>query len=164
MSIETVVSIIFPLSELLLKLLKGIKITYRIGGINIEFEEEKTIDERIAKIDEARKSMVEAIVAIDELHKEAETNKAELNDALLTLSETEKNKNNLENELKNIRQLMQSDITTFKTLAGIPSQKEIKKERVLGFLLGVFASVIASGVVWGITSSWSLISGYITNL
>jgi uncharacterized membrane protein YhiD involved in acid resistance len=145
---------IFALSELLLKLLRRIKVTYRIGGIQIEFEEEKSIDERIAKIDEARTSMVEALTAIDQLHQEAESNKTELKKALRTLAEAEKNKNELEEELKNIRQVMQSDVTTFRKIAGIPSEEEIKKERVLGFFTGVLASVVASLIVWAVATAW----------
>ncbi len=151
---------VFAVSELLLKLLKRIKVTYRIGGIQVEFEEEKSIDERIAKIDEARSSMVEALTAIDELHQEAESNKTELIKALGTLAEAEKNKNQLKEELHNIRQVMQSDVTTFRKIAGIPSEEEVKKERVLGFFTGVLASVVASIVIWGITASWPHITEY----
>jgi len=145
---------IFTLSELLLKLLKRIKVTYRIGGIQIEFKEEKSIDERIAKIDEARTSMVEALSAIEQLHQEAESNKVGLKKALQTLAETEKNKNELEEEINNIRQVMQSDVTTFRKIAGIPSEEEVKKERVLGFFTGVLTSIVASVVIWGAVTLW----------
>ena len=138
----------FAISELLLKILKRAKINYRFGGIQIEFDEEKSIDERIAKIDEARASMAAALTAIDQLHTEAEENKSELNKSLQKLSEAEKNKSKLEEELANIREVMQSDVTTFRKIAGIPSQEEIKKERVIGFFTGVLASVVATGVVW----------------
>lgn len=141
----------FVLSEQLLRLIKRIRITYRDGGIKIELKEEKekkSIDERIGKIDEARSSLVEALDAIDELHSEAEQNKLELTKALKTLEQTEQNKGKLEDELTNIRQVMKTDITTFRTIAGIPSQSQIKKERYIGFVTGVIASMIATGIIW----------------
>ena len=151
---------IFSLSELLLKLLRRARVTYRLGGIQIDFEEEKSVDERLAKIDQARALMADAMTAVDELHKEAETNKTELSRALANLAETEKNKNQLENELRNIRQIMQLDVATFKKLAGVPSKQEVKNERVIGFFTGVLASVVASGIVWCIVTTWPFISTY----
>ena len=141
----------FLLSEQLLRLIKRIRITYRNGGFQIELaekKEEKSIDERIGKIDEARSSLVEALDAIDELHSEAERNKVELKNALQNLAETERNKGKLENELENIRQVMQTDIATFRNIAGIPSQVQIKKERYIGFVTGVIASIVASALIW----------------
>lgn len=131
--------IVFALSEQLLKLIKRIRISYRDGEFQIELKEEKeekSIDERIEKIDEARSSLVEALGAIDELHNEAEKNKLELNKALKSLAETEQNKVKLEDDLKKIRHVMQTDVTTFRTIAGIPSQEQIKKERYIGFVTG----------------------------
>ena len=148
-----VASGIFAASEVLLKLLKRIKITYQIGGVKIDFlEEEKPIDERISKIDDARTYLTEVLSAIDELHNDAERNKKELKEALGNLSEVEKNKDELERELTSIREVIKSDVGTFRKLAGIPSKEDIKKERAIGFFTGVLASIVASGLIWiGVT-------------
>ena len=158
MSIEytTLITSIYKASKLLEALLRGIRITFRLGKVHIDFVEEKSIDDRISKIDDAKKSLSEAISAIDELHDEAERNKKELNSALSNLTEAEKNKAKLEEELVSIRQIIKSDVGTFQTIAGIPSENEIKRERVIGFFTGVVASMVATGIIWIIVTFGSI--------
>jgi methyl-accepting chemotaxis protein len=117
-------------------------------GIDISYEENnQSIDERIKKIELAKENLKEGLLAIEDLEKEAEKNKKEVKDAILKINELNENKTGLEEELKTIKEVISSDVNAFKKVAGIPSQKQIKKERVLGFISGVIASIIASLIV-----------------
>lgn len=117
----------------------------------------QNIDERIAKIEAARHNLTEALGAIDELKLAAEKNKAELAEALQRLTSTQAQKAHAEKELQTVREIAQSDVEVFKKLAGVPSQTEIAKERFVGFLLGITASVLASGIWWLLSKEWPLL-------
>jgi len=133
------------------KLLSSIKIEFdSLGNFNISLgkETEKNIDERIAKIDVARNNLMEGIKAIDELKIEAEQNKQQVSDAINKLSELENNKTNLSNEINSLKSIIQSDVETFRKIANIPSSSERKRERYIGFISGVIASLVASGIIY----------------
>jgi hypothetical protein len=110
-----------------------------------------SIDERIQRIDAARQNLAEALDAMDELKIAAEQNKAELATAIERLDAARQERASAEKELQGVREIAQSDIEVFKKLAGVPSKLEIAKERLLGFLFGVLASVVASMIWWGLT-------------
>lgn len=113
-----------------------------------------SIDERIAKIDAARHNLAEALEAIDELKATAEINKAEVASALERLDEAQNQKAAAEKELQAVRAIAQTDVEVFKKLAGVPSKTDIAKERLVGFLIGVTASIFASIIWWGLTRYW----------
>lgn len=108
----------------------------------------QSIDERIAKIDAARANMAEALSAIDELKEAANTNKADLEAALEQLGQTRAAKSAAERELNVVRKIANSDVEVFRRLAGVPSRSQVAKERALGFVFGVIASLLASGLWW----------------
>lgn len=108
----------------------------------------ESIDERIAKIDAAKANLVEVLAAIDELRDAAEQNRHDAEAALRQLERLERDKSSLEEELAAVRGVIDTDVNTFKRIAGIPSENDIRRERVLGFITGVASSVVASGVVW----------------
>jgi hypothetical protein len=62
-----------------------------------------------------------------------------------------------ERELQAVRAIAQNDVAVFQKLAGVPSKIDIAKERVVGFVLGVLASVAASGVWWLVTRAWPML-------
>lgn len=101
-------------------------------------------DERIAKIDEARTNLQDALSALDDLKLEAEKNKTELEEALKRLEETKAGHAAEARQLKHIRAIAEADITAFRRLAGVPVQG---RERLIGFLGGVVASLIAA-LIW----------------
>lgn len=103
-----------------------------------------TIDERLQKIDEAKEALRQGITAIDELKFGAEQNKHELESALLELNDVKHKHKLAESELDRIRQVMRNDIAAFRAVAGIPNTM---KERMIGFVSGVVASVFAS-LIW----------------
>lgn len=120
------------------------------GKPTVEFFPERTervnVDQRIQKIDAARRNLCEALDAIDELKAAAEENKTELSIALELLNTVRTDQKSAERELTAVRDIAKSDIEVFQRLAGVPSQKQIAKERFVGFLLGVTASIVAAAI------------------
>ncbi len=135
--------------DIIEKILKGIRITkVRVLGVEISINNSTgSIDERIKKIEVAKQNLMEGLSAIKELETEAENNKKEVRKALLQIESLKANKDNLEEELQSIKKVISSDVTAFKKIAGIPSEKQKKKDRYLGFVSGVIASILASIVV-----------------
>jgi hypothetical protein len=105
---------------------------------------ERGIDERISKIDEAKRSLVEGLRAIDQLKSEAEQNKKELSAILAQLEKVQLERVTIERELEVIRTLAKADTASVRKVMGIPTPQQIWKERIYGFVSGVFASVVAS--------------------
>ena len=139
--------------ELIEKILRRVKISkVNILGLEISLDEDKgSIDERIKKIEAAKQNLLDGLSAIKELEKEAEKNKYELENALIKLSKIKTDKINLEADLNNIKQVISSDVSTFQKLAGVPTEKEKRKERIIGFFSGIIASIISAGIIWVVT-------------
>ena len=93
-------------------------------------------------------------MAIDEIKAAAGANKADLEAALEQLGRTQAEHNAARRELELVRQVANSDVETFQRLAGVPSKSQIAKERALGFVFGVIASLLASGIWWGAVKLW----------
>ena len=110
---------------------------------------ERSIDERIAKIDEAKKNLVDVIAAIDALRKEAEKNKEEAAQALQDIARLEKDKSMLHEEVEALKTLSQTNAQAFRKATGIPNAKT---ERIIGFVSGVIASIVASLILIGIAA------------
>jgi hypothetical protein len=117
-------------------------------GIDLRIGSSGSIDERLAKIDQAKSNLSEALVAIDDLKLAAQQNKRETEDALLRMEKLKEDKIDLEMHVQTLRQLADTDTEAFRRIAGILSPQQIRRERILGFTSGVLASILASGVVW----------------
>ena len=139
--------------ELIEKILRRVKISkVNILGLEISLDEDKgSIDERIKKIEAAKQNLLDGLSAIYELENEAEKNKYELENALIKLSKIKSDKINLDAELNNIKHVISSDVSTFQKLAGVPTEKEKRKERIIGFFSGIIASIISAGIIWVVT-------------
>ena len=121
---------------------------HRVTGIELPSttKAEVSIDERILKLDAARQNLVDGIEALDQLKSEADRNKKELRSAIEQVSLIQQDKEVLSKELEDVQAIMQNDVKAFQNLAGIPSSDEIFKERIIGFISGVIASMIASAI------------------
>jgi hypothetical protein len=108
----------------------------------------KSVDERVARLDEARNALMEGLQAIDELRDEADRNKQDLATALAELSTVQVSKATAERELYAVKEAVNVDIEVFRSLARIPNEAQIKRERLMGFITGVLASIIASAIWW----------------
>lgn len=117
-------------------------------------EQTPGIDERIAQIDVARDNLESALSAIDELKAAAERNKDELRGALERIEQARAAESAAERELENVKQIAQADVEVFKKLAGVPSRAQMARERFVGFLIGVIASLAAWGVLWILKRFW----------
>jgi len=115
--------------------------------------EASEIDERLAQIDQARESLVSALSAVDDLRATSERNKTELRDALERIEQARAEKAVAEKQLQGVRQIAQADVEVFRSLAGIPSRAQIARERFVGFIVGVAASLMASGILWALVGA-----------
>jgi hypothetical protein len=108
----------------------------------------ESIDQRLARLEVAKLNLQEAIGAVDELKHEAEANKRELQSALAQLQTIGDQRQAAEKELSQLKLIASADVATFQKVAGVPSRRQIAREHFVGFLLGVLASVMASGIWW----------------
>lgn len=123
------------------RVLGGVQaVTSTTGQINRLSERFR--DERIAKIDAARENLEEALAALGRLKSEAEQNKLALAEALRRLDETKAGHAREAQQLEQIRAIAEADVSAFRRLAGINPARE----RLVGFLGGVVASLLAAGL------------------
>ena len=95
--------------------------------------------------------MTAALSAIDDLKTTAEQNKLELHDVLQRIQEVRQDKAAAEKELESMERIARAGVEVFKKLAGVPSRRDIARERLIGFGVGVLASFLAS-VIWWLVS------------
>jgi len=103
-----------------------------------------SIDERINKLDETRKNLLESLEVVDELKKDAHSSKQQLEEALAQLELARTEHTSKQQEIENLRQIARSDIASFRQMAGVPN---MWLERLVGFVGGIVASLIAS-ILW----------------
>ncbi|MDQ6623830.1 MAG: BREX-1 system adenine-specific DNA-methyltransferase PglX [Verrucomicrobiota bacterium] len=146
-------SVALRLVELVAKALQQFRITFDVGAasMRVEYRSPESLDNRIAKLDATKTMLEDALQAVDELRDSAAASKDEVSRALQRLAELQKEKKSLEEEAQSMRSLIDADVTALRKVAGVPSPTQIRRERLLGFVTGVLASVVASGVVWLIT-------------
>lgn len=119
-------------------------------GIDLP-DTKKTYDERIAKIEIARDALVESLSAIDQMKIDAEKAKKDYEKNSENLNRIIESSQDAEEKLADIRAAMQSDISAFQSLAGVPN---IKRERWIAFLAGILASTVSAVLVGIATWAW----------
>jgi uncharacterized protein (DUF3084 family) len=110
----------------------------------------ETVDERLKKIDAARKNMREALEAIDELGFQADRNKAELSTLATAIAAAKDQKSTLITEAQALEALKAIETEAVRKALGVPTKAQRWAERGIAFLLGVLGSYIAS-VLWQMT-------------
>jgi flagellar hook-basal body complex protein FliE len=110
--------------------------------------EPPTIDQRLARLEEAKAALAESLAAIEDLQRQAEESKRDHARARSELAATIASKDDAERKLEAIKRLMDQDIEAFQTVAGVAN---IRKERMIGFGSGIAASVIAS-LLWALAT------------
>ncbi len=108
----------------------------------------RSIEQRVARLDEARNALMESLQAIDELREEADRNKQDLARVLQELSAAKVDKEAAERELSAVKDAVNVDVDVFRSIARIPDDAQIRRERLIGFTTGVLASIIASAIWW----------------
>jgi hypothetical protein len=123
-------------------ILGGVANAFGFGfSVSLDAGSRRPIDERIAKIDEARRNLQEALGALEELTTEAERNKAELDQAVRRLGEARAEHASEARQLAEVKRIAQSDVEAFRRMAGLTSPA---KERWIGFFGGIAASLVAA--------------------
>jgi len=118
------------------------------GAASLVYEAAKPqapIETRLQRLDEAKEALSESLEAIEQLKIEAENTHTRRAQALADLELLLASKQTAEQKLVTIKRAIQQDVTAFQELAGI---SDVWKERTIGFLSGVAASMAASGLIW----------------
>lgn len=113
------------------------------GGTFANYERPRPVDERIARLDEARTALAESLEAIDELRVEADLARTEHATVALALQTTLASKDDAEKKLQGIQRIMDEDVEAFRAVAGV---SDVRMERIIGFASGVAASIIATAI------------------
>lgn len=119
----------------------------RLGPLDVSYVirvGERSVDERLAKLDVARESLSEALLALDDLDRQAENQKAEIT-ALLDAAETaNENRQIATSDLETVRALASADGEALRRVLGMPTAMQRWIGRALSFFAGVAASLLAS--------------------
>ena len=120
----------------------------------------QTIDDRIEKLDDAKVALSQGLEAIDELRTDASRHKKEVQKALEELGTLSTETEELEAKKESIAKVLESEVSAFRDVAGIPSVLQRRRDKVLGFASGVIASMVASGLIYvGVLGFKALTSG-----
>lgn len=119
----------------------GVKLKRRSdAGLN------QTLDERLAKIDHARDNLADALEAMDDLRRQAEENKHALEALNRAVQGATRERDAVTSELDTVRSLAALDTETVRRALGVPSPARVWAERLISFVLGVVASLVASAI------------------
>ena len=154
--IDIIVQSIVMYLRLVEKLLKVVHIRFRgvqIGPIEFELKQrtDSSYQETIEKIDATRQHLRDAIAAVDTLQTEIETRKGELDKLLASVRSTEEQKQLIDQEYEFSHKLLAEDKERLKEVLGFYQVPVSGKDKVLGFVGGVLASLVAAGV-WALAT------------
>lgn len=126
-----------------------VKAILRAIGVDLHIprSEKRSVDERIARLDDAKAALTESLEAIDELRADAEAARTEHAAVVQALDTALSNKDDAEQKLESIRRIIAQDVSAFQEVAGVSN---VRQERTIGFLSGICASIVATGIwTWG---------------
>ena len=127
-SFRTILPSYFDLIAKILRLIareRGVKVP-----LGLERLITPSVDTRLAKLEDARRYLLESLEAVDELKRDAEQNKRDLERALAELQVTMADRDAAHEELRSIRTVMSADIAAFRNLAGVPQCHEGAGDRL----------------------------------
>lgn len=124
--------------------IETLKISMPLVGVGIEFEESKTIDERISRLAEIKGDLEGAIKAVDELQQEALEKKTEVEKLQESVQKLEKDKDAVESLLK-----IPED--SFSRILDRATSKSRKRGIIEGIIIGFVTGTLSSFLVWYIT-------------
>jgi len=97
--------------------------------------------EPLEKLDEARSSIMAALTALESVKQDAEASKTELSNARLALAEILASKKDAQTKLDAIEKLAELKASDVRRTLGITHP-------LVAFASGVFASIVAAGLIW----------------
>jgi hypothetical protein len=122
-----------------------------LGGLEISIGKGKNAtDDKIKKLEIAKANLLEGLSAIEELQKDAEVSKKHLDKTLKEIDGLKADKNRLTSEVVEIQKLKDSDVLVFRELAGVPTPKQKRTDRWVGFITGIITSIVAAPIIWAI--------------
>lgn len=126
------------------KFFSGIRFRFRLFPFpfEIDFTEmlsSKSVDERISKLSKIHDDLLDAVEAVNELEKEAELNKTEIEKAKSKIAE-------LQGDQEATKELLKISEPAFARVLKKATKKTRWTSMIIGFILGIFASLIASYV------------------
>jgi hypothetical protein len=108
------------------------------------------LDERLAKIEEAKRNLAEALTAIEELEGQAQENSRSLAVLTAKLDDAEKTKSLVQEDIDTLREAAKLDANGLRKGLGIPGPVGQVVALVISFCLGVAASLTAN-YLWQFT-------------
>ena len=138
------------LADVIYAVARRMKINIGVSGVNISIIPPlsmNNIDKRLKKIETAREGLQEALEAVEELRISAEESKLDLQAINASIQQAESEKTTISQELEAIRVIAVQDGTAVRKALGLPTPKDVWKERIVGFILGVLASTVAA-LIW----------------
>jgi hypothetical protein len=105
----------------------------------------KPVDQRLARLDDARTALAESLSALDELQFESERSKAEHARTQAALEKALSSRKDAEAQLAEVRSIMRGEVSAFQLVAGVP---DVRKERLIGFINGILSSAAFALILW----------------
>jgi hypothetical protein len=131
-----------------LKLPSDVRIQAGVLGVKLSLvDPQKTVDDRLARIETARQGLAEALEAMDELKQQAEENKEDLARLKASIEKASHEKLALDAELEALKEISSIDTQSVRKIIGVQSTADKWVERLIGFAFGIGASVVAT-IVW----------------
>lgn len=153
MSLQMGDTAVLVLAKLIEQLVRKLRIKIGLGpfgSIDVALSTpftERSIDERLEKIETARQNLAEALTAMDEMRDVAESNKRDLERLTNSISKAESDKADLNAQLDALKQIAAIDSDAVREALRLPTEVDKWKERIWGFIFGLIAGLIAT-VVW----------------
>ena len=113
---------------------------------SVAAERPKPVDQRLARLDDAKAALAESLAALDELQLEAERSKAEHALTQAALEKALSSKKDAEAQLAEVREIMAGEVSAFQVVAGVT---DVRKERLIGFFNGILSSAAFALILWG---------------
>lgn len=124
-------------------------------GLKISIETpftERKVDERLAEIEVAERSLMSALGALNDLKSEAEQSKRDLQRLSKAIEKAEAKKSDLNTDIETLVDLSSLDTNSMRRVLGMPTRAQVWADRAISFLIGAAASLTAS-FLWGYFSS-----------
>lgn len=116
-----------------------------IAGVSLSLEDRKPLDQRLARLDDARTALAESLAALNELQIEAERSKTEHARTQAALEKALSSKKDAEAQLAEVREIMAGEVSAFQVVAGVT---DVRKERLVGFFNGILSSATFALILW----------------
>jgi chromosome segregation ATPase len=161
MSIDLLFNYINAIESLLRWLSQRIRVL-RFGPLEIELRRkaETEFDATFQKIEKARENLTEAVTALDDLRDRYADEQERLTNLLNDVKQKRAEYAKATGDLTKTRELLRADQETLRRVLGIND----RRSKIIGFVSGVLASLIATLLWFGGSKIWNLIGAWIKTI